>query len=86
MKLNKNDEKVVATLKANKELTLAELSEKAELPTKKVFRVLKKLFENEMIDSMGRKYRLLTDKVPAAKAKDGEATADVEDTAEAEEE
>jgi sugar-specific transcriptional regulator TrmB len=78
LKLNKNDEKVVATLKSNKELTLAELSEKAELPSKKVFRVLKKLFENEMIDCQGRKYRLLSDK-PPVKADDVEATAEAEE-------
>ncbi len=86
MKLNKNDEQVVAALKASPELTMQEIADKTGLPAKKVFKSLKKLFENEMIDSMGRKYRLLTDKSPAAKAKDGEAAADVEDTAEAEEE
>jgi predicted transcriptional regulator len=59
MKLNKNDELVVAALQANKELTLAELTEKTGVPNKKVFRSLKKLFENELIDSQGRKYKLL---------------------------
>jgi len=78
MKLNKNDEKVVAVLKANKELTLAELAEKTELPSKKVFRVLKKLFENEMIDCQGRKYKLLSDKPPAGKESDEAAAADEE--------
>ncbi len=67
MKLNKNDEKVVAALKETKESTLAELTEKTGLPSKKVFRSLKKFFENELIDSQGRKYRLLPDKVPASK-------------------
>jgi sugar-specific transcriptional regulator TrmB len=78
MKLNKNDEQVVAALKANKELTLAELAEKTELPSKKVFRVLKKLFENEMIDCQGRKYKLLSDKPPAGKAADEDAAAEEE--------
>ncbi len=59
MKLNKNDELVVAALRANKELTLAELEEKTGVPSKKVFRSLKKLFENELIDSQARKYKLL---------------------------
>jgi predicted transcriptional regulator len=70
MKLNKVDEQVIAALKV-KELTLAELAEQTNLPSKKVFRSLRKLFENEMIDSQGRKYRLLTDK-PPVKVKDEE--------------
>ena len=41
------------------------------MPTKILFRSLKKLFENEMIDSQGRKYRLLKDK-PPTKGKDEE--------------
>ena len=65
MKLNKNDEAVVAALKPmGKELMLADLATATGLPEKKVFKTLKKLFENEMIDSCGRKYKLLTDKVP----------------------
>ncbi len=65
VKLNKNDELVVAALKPmGKELTLAELAATTELPEKKVFKTLKKLFECEMIDSRARKYKLLTDKVP----------------------
>jgi uncharacterized membrane protein len=73
LKLNKNDEIVVAALKANKELTLAELTEKTGVPSKKVFKSLKKLFEHEMIDSMGRKYRLLTETPPASKGKSAAA-------------
>ncbi|MCW4017882.1 MAG: hypothetical protein NWF00_04275 [Candidatus Bathyarchaeota archaeon] len=68
MKLNKTDEQVVAALK-EKDFTLAELAEKIDVPSKKVFKSLKKLFEHEMIDSNARKYRLLTDK-PPKKAKD----------------
>jgi hypothetical protein len=65
VKLNKNDEAVVAALKPiGKELTLSELAAAAGVPEKKVFKTLKKLFENEMIDSCARKYKLLTDKVP----------------------
>jgi len=63
MKLNKTDEQVIAALK-EKELTLAELAEKTGVPTKKIFKSLRKLFENEMIDSNARKYRLITDKPP----------------------
>jgi DNA-binding IclR family transcriptional regulator len=68
VKLNKNDEAVVAALKPiGKELTLPELAEATGLPAKKVFKTLKKLFECEMLDSQARKYQLLTDKVPAKK-------------------
>ena len=79
MKLNKNDEQVIAALK-EKDMTLAEITEKADLPSKKVFKSLRKLFENEMIDSNARKYRLLTAIPPATK---GKAVAD-EETAEEE--
>ncbi|TRO42940.1 hypothetical protein E2P42_02690 [Candidatus Bathyarchaeota archaeon] len=75
MKLNKNDEAVVAALKPiGKELTLAELAAATGVPEKKVFKALKKLFENEMIDSRARKYKLLKDKVPfKGKNEDNEA-------------
>ncbi len=72
MKLNKNDEKVVAALKEYKELTLAELTEKTGIPSKKVFKSLKKLFENELIDSQGRKYKLLADKIPDSKSSEND--------------
>jgi len=73
MKLNKVDEAVIAALKPmGKQLTLSELEQVTGVPTKKVFKSLKKLFECEMIDSQARKYKLLTDKVPA-KGKDEEA-------------
>ena len=68
MKLNKVDEAVVAALKPmGKELTLSELAQAAGQPEKKVFKSLKKLFENEMLDSCARKYRLLADKPPNKK-------------------
>jgi len=73
MKLNKVDESVIAALRpvGQKELTLHELEEATGQPGKKIFKSLKKLFECEMLDSHGRKYKLLTDKVPA-KGKDDE--------------
>jgi DNA-binding IclR family transcriptional regulator len=75
MKLNKNDEAVVSALKPiGKELSLSELAAATGLPEKKIFKTLKKLFENEMIDSCARKYKLLTDKVPV-KGKDEETEA-----------
>ena len=59
-KLNKIDEKVVATLRAEgKELTLQELTDKTGEPSKKVFRSLRKLFENEIVSTLARKYKLI---------------------------
>ena len=60
-KLNKVDKAVVATLKsAGKGLTLAEIAEKSGESEKKVFRSLRKLFENKMIDCENRKYKLIS--------------------------
>ncbi len=65
MKLNKVDEHVVSALKAEAGgLTLDELSEKTGEASKKVFKSLRKLFENEMVDCMNRKYRLLKSEPP----------------------
>lgn len=78
MKLNKNDEAVVAALKpvGQKELTLGELTTATGLPQKKVFKSLKKMFECEMLDSRARKYKLLADK-PTVKSKDEDAATEV---------
>jgi len=68
MKLNKVDEAVVKTLKAEgKELTLQEITDKSGQTSKAVFKSLRKLFENGMVDTHARKYKLLTDKVPSSK-------------------
>jgi predicted transcriptional regulator len=78
MKLNKVDESVIAALKpVAAGLTLQELADQTGQPSKKVFKSLKKLFENEMISSKARKYTLLTDK-PPVKAKDDEAPSEEE--------
>jgi hypothetical protein len=70
MKLNKTDEKVVATLQAeNKELSLQEIADKTGEPTKKVFKSLKKLFENEIVSTLARKYKLVITDSKAIKAK-----------------
>ena len=59
-KLNKVDEKVVATLRAEgKELSLQELTDKIGESSKKIFRSLRKLFENEIISTQARKYKLV---------------------------
>jgi DNA-binding Lrp family transcriptional regulator len=59
-KLNKTDEKIVATLRAEgKELSLQELTDKTGETSKKVFRSLRKLFENEIVSTQARKYKLI---------------------------
>jgi len=69
-KLNKVDEKVVATLQAEgKELSLQELADKTGESSKKVFKSLKKLFENEIVSTQARKYKLLILDTKAIKAK-----------------
>jgi DNA-binding IclR family transcriptional regulator len=69
-KLNKVDEKVVSTLQSEgKELTLQELTEKTGEPSKKVFRSLRKLFENEVVSTQARKYKLMILDTKAIKAK-----------------
>jgi DNA-binding Lrp family transcriptional regulator len=70
MKLNKTDEKVVATLQAEvNELTLQEIAEKTGETPKKVFKSLKKLFENEIVSTQARKYKLMITDTKAIKAK-----------------
>ena len=68
VKLNKTDEKVVAALKAavSKELTLQEIADKTGESPKKIFRSLRKLFENEIVQTQARKYKL-TGKMPSGK-------------------
>lgn len=59
VKLNKSDELVVSTLKsAGKPLTLAEIAERTGESKKKVFKVLRKLFENEIINCENHQYGL----------------------------
>jgi predicted transcriptional regulator len=59
VKLNKTDELVISTLKnAEKGLTLAEIADRTGESEKKVFKALRKLFENEMIDCENRQYKL----------------------------
>jgi predicted transcriptional regulator len=70
VKLNKTDEKVVATLQAEgKELTLQEIVDKSGETSKKIFRSLRKLFENEIVSTQARKYKLTITDTKAIKAK-----------------
>jgi uncharacterized membrane protein len=60
VKLNKVDEVVVSTLKnAGKGLTLKEIVEKCGETEKKVFKSLRKLFENEIIGCENHQYHLI---------------------------
>ena len=70
-KLNKTDEKVVNILIAegNKELTLQELADKTGESSKKIFRSLRKLFQNEIVCTQARKYKLTILDTKAIKAK-----------------
>jgi predicted transcriptional regulator len=58
MKLNKTDELVVAAIKDGKELTLQEIADRTGESPKKIFKSLRKLFENELIDTKTHKYKL----------------------------
>jgi predicted transcriptional regulator len=58
VKLNKTDQLVLDALKDG-ELTLQELADKTGEKPKKIFKVLRKLFENELVDTKARKYKLI---------------------------
>jgi DNA-binding IclR family transcriptional regulator len=58
VKLNKNDKLVLDALKDG-ELPLQEIADKTGIAPKKVFKVLRKLFEHELVDTKARKYKLL---------------------------
>ena len=57
MKLNKTDKLVIATLEGG-ELTLQEIADKTGEKPKKIFKVLRKLFEKEIVETNARKYKL----------------------------
>jgi len=59
VKLNKTDNLVMNALKTEgKELTLQEIVDKTGEKPKKVFKSLRKLFENELVETSARKYTL----------------------------
>ena len=59
VKLNKVDELVVSTLKkSGKPLKLVEIVERTGESEKKVFKTLRKLFENQMIECENHQYKL----------------------------
>jgi predicted transcriptional regulator len=58
VKLNKVDEQVIAALKEGKVLTLQEIAVKTGETSKKVFKSLRKLFEQELVETNARKYKL----------------------------
>jgi len=57
VKLNKTDKLVIDALKDG-ELTLQEIADKTGEKPKKIFKVLRKLFENELVETNARKYKL----------------------------
>jgi len=57
VKLNKTDKLVISTLESG-ELTLQEITDKTGEKPKKIFKVLRKLFENEIVETNARKYKL----------------------------
>ena len=61
VKLNKTDQLVLDALKGG-ELTLQEIADKTGEKPKKIFKVLRKLFENELIETNARKYKLASTK------------------------
>jgi DNA-binding IclR family transcriptional regulator len=57
--LAKIEDLILSTLESSNEgLTLAEIAEKVGESEKKVFKVLRKLFEKGLVDSGARRYRL----------------------------
>ena len=58
VKLNKTDQLVLDALKDG-EQTLQELVDKTGEKSKKIFKSLRKLFENELVDTKARKYKLI---------------------------
>ncbi len=61
VKLNKTDKLVMEVLNDG-ELTLQEIANKTGEKPKKIFKVLRKLFENELVDTKARKYKLINKK------------------------
>jgi len=58
--MGKLEKLVVSTLESSNEgLTLAEIAERVGETEKKVFKVLRKLFQKGMVDSQNRRYKLL---------------------------
>jgi hypothetical protein len=57
VKLNKTDKLVINTLKSG-ELTLQQIADQTGEKPKKIFKSLRKLFENELITTNARKYKL----------------------------
>jgi predicted transcriptional regulator len=58
VKLNKTDKIVLKILEKGQELTLQEIAEQTGEKPKKIFKVLRKLFQNDLIETNARKYKL----------------------------
>jgi len=58
VKLNKTDKLVLNILEEGQEMTLQEIADQTGEKPKKIFKVLRKLFEKELIETNARKYKL----------------------------
>ena len=58
VKLNKTDKLVLNILEQGQEMTLQEIADQTGEKPKKIFKVLRKLFEKELIETNARKYKL----------------------------
>ena len=58
VKLNKTHKLVLKILEEGQELTLQEIADQSGEKPKKIFKALRKLFENDLIETNARKYKL----------------------------
>ena len=58
VKLNKTDKLVLNILEKGQEMTLQQIADQTGEKPKKIFKVLRKLFEKELIETNARKYKL----------------------------
>lgn len=58
VKLNKTDKLVLNILEEGQEMTLQQIADQTGEKPKKIFKVLRKLFEKELIETNARKYKL----------------------------
>ncbi len=61
MKMKKIHKQIIEILRENSPLTLDEISQKVDMPTKKVFKALRKLFEEELITTENIRYYKLSE-------------------------
>ncbi|MGD8506805.1 MAG: Lrp/AsnC family transcriptional regulator [Candidatus Bathyarchaeota archaeon] len=67
MKMKKIHKQIVETLKEDSPLTLDEISQKLDMPKKKVFKALRKLFQEEIIKTENVRSYKLSEETEASK-------------------